>query len=130
MLNDRKSGESEAVSEANHRRGNSIASLQCARINKSIIYVTKQTASICKLSRRKTLKRGRFRLTDIRKSPGLFYCMTRASTLPPAIILLTLQEFPVSVQSIIHCGRCNACLINNYTWLTYKRNTKPPIVKL
>ena len=52
-------------------------------------------------------KHRKFAITDIRKKPvNCFYCSTRASTLVPAIILLTqvpLQKFPFLFISIIPC---------------------------
>ena len=50
--------ESNAVSEVKHRHGNSVASLNCAPINKSIIYIMarKEKAPIYKLFRSKAPK--------------------------------------------------------------------------
>ena len=63
----KKRGESDAVSKVRHRHGKSVASLQCARTNKSIIYITmhKQKApfTICPAP-----KRSKFSITDIREN--------------------------------------------------------------
>ena len=50
--------ESDIESEVEHRHGNSVASLQYARVNKLIISITlhKQKAPINRLSRRKAFK--------------------------------------------------------------------------
>ena len=52
----RKLEEGDTISELKHRHANSVASVQCARVNKLIIYITmhKQKPLIYKLSRRKT----------------------------------------------------------------------------
>ena len=60
------------VSEVRHRHGNSVTILQCARINKSIIYVCKQKAPIYKLSLSKAPKPSKFRVTDIQENQWTF----------------------------------------------------------
>ena len=65
---------SDAVSEVKHRHGNSVASLQCAPVDKFIVYITmhKQTTPIYKLSCSKASNT--FRLSDIQEKPvDLFY---------------------------------------------------------
>ena len=63
---------------------NSCRSLDYARGNESIIYVTdlcKEKAPICKLSRSKAPKRSKLAVTDIRQKPADFFIKTaRAST--------------------------------------------------
>ena len=86
-----KAEKSYAVSEVKHRHGNSVESLQCARVDKLIIYVTmhKQKAPIYKLSRSKvptTQKIQAYRHT--RKNSGSFYGTAKAPTLASAIICL------------------------------------------
>ena len=54
----KKTGESDAFSEVEHKHGDRVTSIQHARVNRSIIYVTRheRKAPINKLSRRKTPK--------------------------------------------------------------------------
>ena len=54
----KKPGKSDAVAEVKHRHSNPFASLQYARVNKSIIYITmhKQKAPINVLPHSKALK--------------------------------------------------------------------------
>ena len=77
-----------------------MACFECARIKKSIIYVTmrRQKALINMLSRSKTPKAQQVAIADMREKPVDFYNVTtQASTLAPEIILPTqviLQKFP------------------------------------
>ena len=68
-----KSRESDAVSEVEHRHGNSDASLKCAQVNMLIIYITmhKQEALTYK-----ALRHSNRRLTDIRKKPVEFFMVS------------------------------------------------------
>ena len=63
----KKPEESDAISEVEHRHGNSFTSLPFAHVNKLIIYFTmhKQKTLIYKLSHSKASKHGKFRSADI-----------------------------------------------------------------
>ena len=71
----KKPEENDAVSEVKHRHGNSVARLQCVRVNKLIIYITmhKQKAPIYMLSHSKAPKHSKFRLTNIQEKPVDFF---------------------------------------------------------
>ena len=87
-----KPEEHDAVSKVKHRHGNSVASLKCACVKKSIIYniMHKETAPIYRLSRNITPKPNKFSITDIQEKPVDFlYGIARAPTLFPAIISQT-----------------------------------------
>ena len=82
-----------------------ITSLQCARVNKLIVYITMHTQQThaYKLSRSKVPKHSKLKITyrHTRKTSKLFYVTARASTLVPAIIFQNWGSFAkVSVESI------------------------------
>ena len=58
---------------AEHRHGNSVTSFECARFNKSIIYVTIRKAPINRLFRSKAPKTQQIVITDIKKKPVDFF---------------------------------------------------------
>ena len=96
----KKTENTAAFSKVKHRHNNIVLSFVCARVKKSIIYVTmhKQKAPINMLSRSKAPKIQQVAVTDMLGKPVDFLDGTvRALTLAPAIILLTcvtLQQFP------------------------------------
>ena len=88
-------------SEKEHKHGNLVASFECARVDKLIIYISMcmEKAPIYKLSHNSVPKHSIFRLTDMREKPtDFFYSTARASTLAPAMIL---HKFPFLLRYII-----------------------------
>ena len=98
----RKPEESDAISEVHPRYGNSVSSLRCARINKSIyIIVGKEKTPITSYPAAKHPNHNKFAITDMREKPAYFsfYWTTRASTSAPPTILLTYRCFCKSFSS-------------------------------
>ena len=89
----------DTVAEVKHRYANSVASLECASVTKSIIYIImRKEAPFTIYPAAKRPKHSKFAITNLQEKPGSFFCCTTwASTLAPTIILLTqapLQKFP------------------------------------
>ena len=127
-----KHGHSRPFSKSQSRTLNSCRSLDYARGNESIICFTdlckpiatyfyaRNGHTLASYPAAKHPKHSKFTITDIWEKPvNFFYCLTRASTLVSAIILLTqvlLQKFSFLFIIIIPCSHTMKILKSSSKW--------------